>query len=181
MAETDEGGQATTRPAGGSANSSNPFLRKLGPLPMWVWMLLGLAVALIIAFWRKDKAAASTTASNQAAAAAGAAEAAQTPPFIIQNYTGSGNTTPRSGHPATHTSTPPTPLPTYTVTGNGDDNINGLIKTLYHVPAADTTEYSIIAQAILAANPDRTGWGAHIPAGTVINLPANYQVGGTVL
>ena len=86
----DEGGGAPAYgrgSSGGDGGSSSPFLRKLGPLPVWAWMLIALGVAVAVSAWRKNKAAstaAATTAQTNAAAAAGAA---QTPPFVIQNYT----------------------------------------------------------------------------------------------
>jgi len=72
--EENEGG----RPAGGGGNV---FTRKVGPAPLWVWMLAGLGLALGYVAWRgnKQKQAAATTQDQTTTD--------QTPPFIIQNYT----------------------------------------------------------------------------------------------
>lgn len=73
---TDEGGRPQ-RTGGGD----NVFTRKLGPAPVWLWMLGGLGVALGVFYFRKNK-------QTQAAAASTAQDtSSQTPPFIIQNYT----------------------------------------------------------------------------------------------
>ena len=92
MAETNEGGQPERRSSGGG---SNPFTRKLGPLPTWAWMGIGLGLALAWANFRKGKqaAAASTTTDTTGDQTAG-----QTPPIIIQNYPGEG--TPGPAGPA---------------------------------------------------------------------------------
>lgn len=85
MAEEDEGGQVQRRaPQGGGTNA---FTRKLGPLPVWAWMGVGLGLALAVSLWRKNKA--SSTASTTAETST-TATSTQTPPFIIQNYTGTG-------------------------------------------------------------------------------------------
>lgn len=86
--------QSEGRPGGGSGGS--PFTRKLGPLPLWAWMGIGLAGALAYSSWRKNKAAAATTTT----AATGTSLANQTPPFIIQNYTSPGAQGP-AGPPGT--------------------------------------------------------------------------------
>jgi hypothetical protein len=180
MADPDEGGTRPAAAAGSSAGGGSLFSRKLFGIPVWLLMLAGLGLALAYVAIRKNKSAAQSSTANTAAAAA--AGASQTPPFIIQNFPPNGGTAP-TGHPATPTGTapPPAPLPTYTVTGHGDQNVDGLIATLYKTPASDTTEYAVIANAILAVNPNRQGWGAKIPVGTVINLPPNYVAGKQVL
>lgn len=87
MAEVDEGGQVQRgAPQGGG--STNAFTRKLGPLPVWAWMGVGLGMALAVSLWRKNKTA--STASTTTAGTATTATSTQTPPFIIQNYTGAG-------------------------------------------------------------------------------------------
>jgi phage tail protein X len=83
--------------------------------------------------------------------------------------------TPTPAGPAAPASVP------YVVTGNSDTTLNSLIAKFYRTPKADTTEYSILANAILAVNPgaSRATWGSSIPKGTQINLPANYSHGVT--
>lgn len=76
-----------------SRESSSPFTRKLGPLPVWAWMAVGLAVALGYYFWKKNSAA-STTSTD---ATSSTDTSGQVPQFVNQTYT---------------TVTPPSPPPT---------------------------------------------------------------------
>jgi cytoskeletal protein RodZ len=68
---------------------------------------------------------------------------------------------------------PPTSTPTagatYRVTTKL--NLSELIHTVYKTPYTDTTEFAILAEQILALNPDHN-WGPNIPIGTVVNLPS---------
>jgi len=61
---SETGGDAAPAPAAPARSSGgNVFARKLGPLPMWAWMGVALAVALAYYLWKKDK---STTAAGSA-------------------------------------------------------------------------------------------------------------------
>lgn len=73
--------------------------------------------------------------------------------------------------PPPATPPPPTAGGHYTVTRPGI-NTSELIHIVYQTPYSDTTEYAILAEQILALNPDRKGWGQYIPVGTVVNLPS---------
>lgn len=87
MATPDEEG----RPGGTDGGFS--FTRKLGPFPVWVWMIVTLAGAVLYSTWHKNKAAASKTSSTSSTASTTPTD--QTPPFIIQNFPGtSGGTGP---------------------------------------------------------------------------------------
>jgi len=44
--------------------SSSPFTRQLGPLPLWGWMGVGLAIALAYYFFKQHKAATQQTTSD---------------------------------------------------------------------------------------------------------------------
>lgn len=101
----------TEGPARQPARGGNAFTRRLGPLPLWAWMALGLGLAVVYSQWRKNKAAAAT----QAAQASATTTAGQTPPFIIQNYA------QVPGAPVTPTTpTPPgTPVPSPPPPGSG--------------------------------------------------------------
>lgn len=86
MADETESGAPQREPSGGGGG--NVFMRKLGPAPLWLWMAAGLGVALAWSAIRKNKTAQTApagTASTSSTTAAGSL-AAQTPPFIIQNY-----------------------------------------------------------------------------------------------
>lgn len=84
--ETEDGGAPRRRSA--PAGDGFSFTRKLGPLPVWAWMALSLAGAVIWSTWRKNKQGTTTTPTG--ATGAGAQQNTQTPPFIIQNYSGAG-------------------------------------------------------------------------------------------
>jgi len=56
----------------------------IGPLPVWGWMGISLALVLIYTQWRKNKTASKTSTT---ATAPPTTATDQTPPFIIQNYT----------------------------------------------------------------------------------------------
>jgi nucleoid-associated protein YgaU len=83
---------------------------KLGPLPTWVWMALGLLGALMFSLWKKNKATAAASTTDTTSVPD------QTPPVIFQNSTYLYNTDvdapPVGGRP-----TPPiyTTLPVATV------------------------------------------------------------------
>ena len=67
-----------------SGGGASPFTRQVGPLPMWGWMGLLLAAAVVYSQWHKNKAAAAAANTNTAGTVQ---DSSQTPPFIIQNYT----------------------------------------------------------------------------------------------
>lgn len=66
------------------ARGSNVFTHKLGPLPMWAWMGIGLAIALGYYFWKQNKSNSSTSPPDQTTAAS------QIPQFVNQTFTNSG-------------------------------------------------------------------------------------------
>lgn len=65
------------------------FTGKFAGLPVWGWMGIGLAAAVLASQWRKNKTAATAGTGSSSAAAAGTPNS-QTPPFIIQNYLPTG-------------------------------------------------------------------------------------------
>jgi len=71
--------QAAAAPSRGGGGG-NVFTRKLGPLPMWVWLLIG--VGLIGGYYLISRRGGSGTA-----AAGGTTSAAQVPQFVNQTYT----------------------------------------------------------------------------------------------
>lgn len=106
MADTTETAHPSTGGnASKSSSSGSPFMRKLGPMPVWAWMAIALALAIVYSMWSKNKEAATAAATTGNTGTETQQTADQTPPFIIQNYT----TYP--GGPATTTTTT-TPPPT---------------------------------------------------------------------
>lgn len=96
--------------------ASNPFLRKIGPLPVWAWMGIGLGVALAYSMWKKNKAAASQ--SSQASSAAGPATTPSgtpsnlIPQFVNQVYSEVSPPSVTVNNATTQTvNTPPTATP----------------------------------------------------------------------
>jgi len=75
----------------------NLFTRKLGPLPMWAWLAIGVAVILGFAYYKSKTSA----ASSQDQTATGT-DASQVPQFVNQTFT---------------TVTPPTPPAPVSATG----------------------------------------------------------------
>jgi hypothetical protein len=76
--------EPTQTPSGGS---SSPFTRKLGPLPVWAWMGLALAVALGYYFFKQNKAAgASQASSSGSSGSSGTTPSNLVPQFVNQTY-----------------------------------------------------------------------------------------------
>jgi hypothetical protein len=77
------------------SSGSGVFTRKLGPLPMWAWMGVALAVALAYYFIKQDKAKASaassttgssTTAGTGDTGTTGTTDSSLIPQFVNQTY-----------------------------------------------------------------------------------------------
>lgn len=70
-------------PGGGS-----PFTRKFGPLPLWGWMAVGLAIALAYYWIRQNKAnSAAANASTDTGTSSGSVDVSgQIPQFVNQTY-----------------------------------------------------------------------------------------------
>jgi hypothetical protein len=113
----------------GGGGSGNVFLRKIGPLPMWGWMGIALALALMFHLYEKHKAGSSGTSNASSSGSAtdqsaggvnspGGVDSSLVPQFINQEYVNSqppaapnvtvNNTIPT---PPTVTSTPAPPTP----------------------------------------------------------------------
>lgn len=67
-----------------STGRGNIFTRKLGPLPMWVWMLIGLVIAIVFYMYNKNKS--SSAASQNAANTPGGVDSSLVPQFVNQTY-----------------------------------------------------------------------------------------------
>lgn len=100
MAEENDGG-----------SGGNVFTRKLGPLPMWAWMGVGLGAALALTSWRGNKKAESDAKSSPQgglnAPAGNSVPGSLIPQFVNQVYTQSSP--PSVSAPAPTPSTPTTP------------------------------------------------------------------------
>jgi hypothetical protein len=88
-----------------SSGGGNILTRKLGPLPVWGWMGIGLVAAIGWYMIQKKKTPAATTAQS---ASSGTTDTSLIPQFVNQVYT---NGRPPSGHnprAGTTTTAPPT-------------------------------------------------------------------------
>lgn len=115
MSEPQEGG--------GGGGTGGTFSRPIGRFPLWVWMGLGLAGALVFSNWSKNKKAAAATANQGQAVpntltAAGSTSASLIPQFVNQVYDNPTppvvnvtDTTPVTiNNPAPAAPTPPPPV-----------------------------------------------------------------------
>ena len=99
---------AASRPRRGG----NVFTQKIGPLPMWVWLVMAAGLLLGWAFLdaKKKQSAAATSTAAQTATETGAA---QVPQFVNQTYTTvqapSAPAPPAGGHGKWGTMPPTTP------------------------------------------------------------------------
>lgn len=66
------------------SSGSGVFARKLGPLPLWAWMGIGLAAALGYYYFRTNKASAAAT--QTAASQSGTTDSSLVPQFVNQTY-----------------------------------------------------------------------------------------------
>lgn len=104
---------------GGGGGKPNVFTRKLGPLPMWAWMGIGLGGALAVTSWTKNKrdAAAAKAGPNTSGTlpsqqtASGSTPASLIPQFVNQVY---NQETPPTATPPTTTPPPPSTNPVTT-------------------------------------------------------------------
>jgi hypothetical protein len=95
-ADAQPSGQPATR---SSSGSSNVFTRKIGPLPMWGWMAIGLVVAVAYYFYEKNKSSSQTPTPS--------AEAAdQIPQFVNQTYVQTNPPAAPNPGPPGHTTNP---------------------------------------------------------------------------
>jgi hypothetical protein len=66
------------------SGGGNVFKRKLGPLPMWVWLVIGIA---LIGGYVIFKSRSGSSGTSGGAAPGGTTSAAQVPQFVNQTYT----------------------------------------------------------------------------------------------
>jgi hypothetical protein len=166
--DTTSSGSSST----GSSSTGNFWTRKVGPIPLWLWGILVLALVVFYKQWAANKAA--STQSNTASTTSTSA-ANQTPPFIIQNYPasswGGGGTTATAGGL-------PTATQQYTVTGTttpSDQYPQGVAVAAYQLKTTDP-QVAYYAALITLENP---GISSPYPVGTVLNIPVNQNLPAT--
>lgn len=137
VAETTTTAPDAPRSDSGSSGS-NAFSRKVGPLPLWAWMGIGLAVALGFYFWRQNLGKSNAT---QTSASPDQTEAAsQIPQFVNQTFvTGQPPTAPP---PPVVGTQPPRGTATYRTTGKETlADIAKKLKVTPQVLIADTIDH----------------------------------------
>jgi hypothetical protein len=96
-----------TAPEAAPAPSSGGgvFQRKLGPLPLWAWMGIGLAVALGYYYFRQNSASSKAAQSAATQQAGGSVDSSLVPQFVNQTYV--ENQPPSAPPPPTNITVPP--------------------------------------------------------------------------
>lgn len=73
-----------------SSGGGNTFTKKIGPLPIWAWMGVSLAVLLAYSYYRKSKSGTTTgtgtTSGTSTVNAPGGVDASLVPQFVNQVY-----------------------------------------------------------------------------------------------
>jgi PASTA domain len=167
--------------------TGNAFSQKIGPLPLWGWMGIGLAVALVFYFWQKNKAGSGNQASNSTEN--GTTEPAdQVPPFIIQNYPGTENaqtvgpvTAPvNPGGPNTPATPPPPPVTPQPTPANvvGTVTVPNLAGQRANFALGNLKSIGLIGEGKTKRNPkdeytvagQTPAAGTKVPKGTKVTL-----------
>jgi len=185
---------------GGSAPRSHGgvFTRKMGPMPMWGWMGIALAVALVYYFLKKKSGTAATGAGTATGAASvnspGGVDSSLVPQFVNQTYT---QTAPPASQTVNVTVPPaaasPAPKTTaQTVSGApgsysldvGGSNNDEWTSTGKYSLASIAKSHGMTAQqliavsessennATLAAYVKKGNYNALVPAGVQLFIPA---------
>lgn len=95
--------------------------RKLGPLPTWAWMLIGLGAAVTFSVIRNNRASAKAKADETPDSETDSSTGVdliggnQNPPVVFQNYSTSIFTPPNGGRTTPPTAPPPVTTPPATV------------------------------------------------------------------
>ena len=171
-----------------SGGGGGVFKRKLGPLPMWVWLVIGVAVIGVYIYFRRQQGAQAATSTTDTGT-----PASDVPQFVNQTYTTVSPPVPEAPEgtgaggtpgPVTNPGRPPIVLPPMrkprpkqiTATGRDEGDINQIAK-----------KYGLTEQELIRANPSLRhvrirlpggrripliGSGAPVPKGTVLKIPA---------
>lgn len=99
-----------------SAEAKGFLAKKLGPLPTWAWMLIGLGVAVTVSVIRANKAnakkaATDTTDGSTDDSGVDLIGGNQRPPIVFQDYVTSIFTPPAGGRETPPTAPPPVTTP----------------------------------------------------------------------
>lgn len=170
MAEEDGGG-----------GGGNVFTRKIGPLPMWGWMGIALAIALAYYFLHKKN-----TASTQAAAATntpGGTDSSLVPQFVNQTYTNvqppaAPNVTVNNNEPAPTSTGPVTPVnapPAYGAAGTANNTYQAITPAEASVLMSNNNAYNVGSEK--AQRPFIWNGSAYVPNTNPISSKYQYYAG----
>jgi hypothetical protein len=157
--------EAPASPSSAPGKRENVFTRRIGPLPMWVWLLVGAAVIGGYVLLKRRAGG---------GPAGGTTSAGQVPQFVNQVYTSPGP--PVAPGPVPSPVPSPVPVPVdkpKTVplkhVGKGKVRI-GSPSDLYFL----AKQLGVSYDALVKANPALRkfeGTGKGVPSGTTINVP----------
>lgn len=97
-----------TTPSEPRQSGGNVFTRKIGPLSMWVWMLIALAIAVTYYLYKKNSANSTTSNQNTAANTPGGTDSSLVPQFVNQTYTDVSPPSVTVNNNQTNNNNPPT-------------------------------------------------------------------------
>jgi LysM repeat protein len=159
--------------------SGNVFTRKVGPLPMWAWMGIALALAIVYYLYKKNKAGSTSSqnsAQNSSVNTPGGVDASLVPQFVNQVY---NQETPPVAPNVTVTNNIPATPPDNDHPGGGTPPVQGP-KTPPNrvVPKAKVTYKTIKVQ------PGQTlqslAQQYHTTPDQIADVPGNVYVKGEV-
>lgn len=164
-----------TAPNPKGSSGGNTFSRKVGPLPMWAWLLIGVALLVVVYTWKKNQ-----TANTSSSTDATTTSSDQIPQYVNQTYVqnfppGTPSTTPSTP------SNPSSPGPTSNNGGTAPDKLPASYKYGYMKTSAgmntlaDIAKHFGVSQAtILALNPgiEEKHWNINsLPEGQTLRIP----------
>ena len=148
----------------GGGGSGNVFTRQLGPMPLWGWMAVGLALVLLYVYWKKDQASQSTSGtSSDTSGGSGTTDSSLIPQFVNQVYTQTSPPSPGPQGPAG---------PQGATGTTGAQGATGGTTTATTTPPAKSSSPAPVTQA--KEYPAPTGLKVDALSGTSVRLSWNY-------
>jgi len=166
----------STAPQGGG----NVFTRKLGPLPMWAWMGIALALAIVFYLYKKHTSGSSTSqssAQNSSVNTPGGVDASLVPQFVNQVY--NQETPPVAPNVTVNNTLPPPPANSPTPPNNPSPPIN-----TPKPPPAKPTPPKKVTYKTITVQPGQTlqslAQQYHTTPDQIADVPGNVYVKGEV-
>jgi LysM repeat protein len=153
-----------------TGGGGNVLTRKVGPLPMWGWMAVGLLIAGLYYLYNKNKSSNSTAQTTATNNTPGGVDSSLVPQFINQEYV---NTTPPAAPNVTVNNTvpiPPPPAPPSVTTPVSSPIFNGTYVVKKGQTLADIAkQFGITREQLAHANG--LGTGAGLRTGQTLHVP----------